>query len=79
MTSGQRNAFQLAMKAKTANVASAGLDERQDDAPEDRQVAGAVDEGGLLDLARQPQERLAEQERAERRHDRRAGAARGRC
>ena len=50
MTSGHRKLFQVAMNAKTANVASAGRIERQHDLDEDPEVPGAVEARRLVEV-----------------------------
>ena len=78
-TSGHRKLFQLPMKAKTASVASAGRMSGRMIVPEDPQVAGAVDRGGLVELARHRFIGLAQQEDPEGATRTTAAARRGRC
>ena len=63
-TSGTRNEFQLARKVRTASVASAGRASGRATAPEDAELAEAVDPAGVCEVARQGQEELAHQEGA---------------
>ena len=65
MTSGHRNAFQLAMKVIDGDRGEEGPGVRHDDAPVGAEVPEPVDPRRLLQAAGEGQEVLPEEERRE--------------
>ena len=70
-TSGHRKLFHDAEEREDPQRREGGTAQRQDDAPEDPELAGAVDAGGLDQLVGQPADELPHQEHAERPHQER--------
>ena len=65
-TSGQRKLFQRAEEGQDAQRRQGGPAQRQDDAAEDPQLAGAVDPSGVDQVVGQARDVLPHQEHAER-------------
>ena len=71
MVSGQRKEFQLARKNRIASADRIGRLSGRMIAPPDAEIAGAVDQRRLLELARNREIELAQKEDAEGVEDRR--------